>query len=272
MPEAFFKDNPAASSNLGNVFFGLGALVTPALAEVLIRRAGFRRTMILLALFCLALTVVTILTPAGAFPSRATPEELPTQHADVGKILSDPVLWLTGLVFLLYGPLEGAMGTWATTYLTELGYREGRAALLLSGFWLTFLAARLMTAIWLQQGVLPEDSEPWVILVLALVAAVALGNLAGTHKRGSAGAGLLLVGAAFGPIFPTLVGILFKHFEPYQRGTAYGAMFAIGATGSLFLPPLIGAYARRTSVRKALRIPAVVALLLAAAVLLLALW
>jgi fucose permease len=181
-------------------------------------------------------------------------------------------LWLTGLVLLLYGPLEGSIGTWATTYLTELGYRERRAALLLSGFWLAFLAARLLAAVLQQKGVLHAHSEVWLILALSLVAAVALGNLAGTHRRGNAGFGLLLVGAAFGPIFPTLVGYLFNHFHPYDHGSAYGAMFAIGATGSLFLPPLIGAYARRTSVRTSLRIPTVVALLLAAVSLVLALW
>jgi sugar phosphate permease len=52
------------------------------------------------------------------------------------------------------------------------------------------------------------------------------------------------------------------HF-PQARGTAYGAMFAIGAVGNLILPPLFGVYARRTTVQRAMVIPMVVALLLA---------
>jgi fucose permease len=100
---------------------------------------------------------------------------------------------------------------------------------------------------------------------------VVLGNLSGTRNRATAAWGLLAVGALFGPIFPTLVGTLFRAFDEPQQGTAYGAMFAFGTTGSLILPPVIGAYARRTSVRKALRIPTVVALLLASSALVLAL-
>src|SRR5205807_1018140 len=38
MSKAFFPENEAASQNLGNVFFGLGALMTPAVASVLLRR------------------------------------------------------------------------------------------------------------------------------------------------------------------------------------------------------------------------------------------
>ena len=265
MPLAFFGEtNPAPSLNLGNVFFGLGALVTPALADLLLRALGFRRAVAVLAVVCLLPALAALLTPAQAFT-------LPDSDAgDLAGVLENPILWLAGLVFLLYSPLEGALGTWATTYLTQIGYRERRAALLLSGFWLAFLGGRLVVS-YLQQRVLPEHSEAWLILFLAVLGAVVLGNLAGTQNRGSAAWGLLLAGAILGPIFPTLVGILFRNVKVAEQGTAYGAMFAIGATGSLFLAPLFGAYARRRTVRMALRIPTVTALLLAGAALVLAL-
>jgi hypothetical protein len=48
-------------------------------------------------------------------------------------------------------------------------------------------------------------------------------------------------------------------------------MFSIGSVGSLVLPPVIGTYARKKSVQKAMRIPLVVALLLALATVLLGL-
>lgn len=264
MPKAFFPGNPSAAVNLGNVFFGLGALVTPLLADLIIRTLGYRRAMGLLAAACLLPALCAALTGRGAF-------DVPGQQGDLWAVLRNPILWLAGLAFLLYGPLEGSLGTWATTYLTDLGIRERRAAWLLSGFWLTFLAARLVTALLQEHGLLPKDSEPWLLVGLALASAVVLGNMAGTHQPGSGALGLLLVGVFFGPIFPTLVGILFKHFPPHAHGTAFGAMFAIGATGSLFLPPLIGAYARRTSVRRAMRIPVVVALALGAVTLFLGL-
>jgi MFS family permease len=268
MPHAFFANqNLPAALNLGMVFMGLGALVTPSLAELLTARIGLRRTLSLLAFLCLSLSVAAVFTPAAAYP--------PQQEAgSLTKVLADPFVWVCGLVFMLYGPLEGALGTWATTYLTEMRLRERRAAYLLSGFWLAFLASRLLTAVLQERGVLPRGSEGWLVFLLALLAAVVLGNLAGTHSPGNAAAGLLAVGFILGPIFPSLVSLLFKHFDSYeQHGTAFGAMFAIGATGSLVLPPLIGAYAKRTaSVRVALRIPTMMALLLMGTSLVLALW
>src|SRR5205807_9883784 len=88
--------------------------------------------------------------------------------------------------------------------------------------------------------------------------------LAGVRKGGSAALGLLAIGALLGPIFPTLVGILFD-FEPFKpvRGTAYGTMFAFGALGNLFVPPLIGAYARRSTVQRSMRIDMIMALVMA---------
>jgi fucose permease len=263
MPLAFFPDQAAASQNMGNVFFGLGALVTPALAEWLLRRLDFRRAVGILAVLCLAPALIAAFTAL----------EIPRQHGELWPVLSHPFLWLAGLVFFLYGPLEGSLGTWATTFLTDLGFRERRAAWLLSGFWLTFLAARLLTALLQEHQFLHSGaSEPWLLVGLALAAAVCLGNMAGARTGFSAALGLLLVGAFFGPVFPTLVGILLDYPEFKQKpGTAFGAMFAIGATGSLILPPLIGVYARRTNVQHAIRIPMVLALVLALASLLLGL-
>jgi fucose permease len=257
MRKAFFPDNELASQNLGNVFFGLGALMTPALVVALLRRFDYRRAVGVLALVCLVPAFIAAFTEQQGFSTAGNP-------ADVSTILANPVLWLAGMVFLLYAPLEGSIGTWANRYLVDRGFPARTATWLLTGFWLTFLAARLLTALFLENGTPSTGSAAGFIVVLALAAAVFLGNMAGARTRQSGALGLLLVGAFFGPIFPTLVGILFVHF-PHARGTAFGAMFAIGLAGSLVVPPLIGVYARRTSVQRAMIIPMIIALLLALA-------
>lgn len=259
MPVAFFDGSPAASLNLGMIFFGLGALVAPALADVLTRRLDLRHALGLVAVLCLIPAVVATITTSPAYP--------PHGAADLGGVLQHPTLWLTGLIFLLYMPLEGAVGSWAVGYLGELGYPERRAGWLLSGFWLTFMAGRLVMSV-LQRGVFSEGWELWTILILALAAGIILANLGGTHSRTSAAWGLLVLGALLGPILPTLVGFLFdQEFARDERGTAYGAMFALGSAGSLFVMPLFGAFARRHSVRQALRLPAFGGLILAGATL-----
>lgn len=262
MPQAFFPDNIAASMNLGNVFFGLGALLTPTLADWLIRSLGYRRAISFLAVVSLLPALLASMTARAAFAVAG-------QQGDLWAVLSHPIVWLTGLAFFLYAPLEGSLSTWATTYLTDLGIREHRAAWLLSGFWLTFLAARLLAAFLEHRGWLPHG--PWLLVLLALACAVVLGNMAGANSPGAAIGGLLVVGAFFGPVFPTLQAIVFGQFAQQDRGTAFGAMFTIGAMGSLLVPPVIGAYARRTTIRRAMRIPVVISLALAAVTLFLGL-
>jgi fucose permease len=263
MPAAFFPDQEAASLNLGNVFFGLGALITPALVDLLLNTLRFRWTLGVLALITLTPAVLALFTTGPPAPA-------PQENGELALLLRDPLLWISGLVFCLYGPIEFAIGTWATTYLTDHRYHPSRAAWMLSGFWFTFFAARLGMAFLDADGVLPRQSEPWVILFLALLSAVALGYLAGASTKGNAGVGLLVLGAFLGPIFPTLIGAVFEAF-PHNRGTAYGTVFAIGSVGSLFMAPVIGRRARNTSVQQSVRILMLLALALTFAALVLGL-
>jgi MFS family permease len=261
MPKAFFGNN-AASANLGFLFFPLGALVTSSLGDVFIQKLGYRQALSLLAVVALMPALLATLSPAAAYPLSGRPEGLAT-------LLADPFLWLTGLVFLLYAPLEGAVGTWANSYLSNLGFSERQARGLETGFWMIFIASRLVAAAGLHA--VNHDAEPWALLGLAILAAVALGILVSSHQRHQGGWGLLLVAAVLGPIFPTLVGIIFKNFDESELGTAYGITFAIGGIGSLCFPAVMTAYTRRTSIRAALRFPTVVAVLLAGTSLVLAL-
>jgi MFS family permease len=264
MPKAFFGQDShlAASLNLGNVFVALGALIIPTLAEVLLVGLGFQRTLRLLAIFVLVPAVAALFIDVGRYSERA----------DLANVMSRIDFWLAAAVFALYMPVENFLSTWSTTMLTNLGYREHRAAWLLSGFWLMLLSGRVFTAYLLILNRNSESLEPWLLVILALGVAVALGNLAGVVTRQRAALGLLLLGFLLGPIYPTLVAILFQdqHFSQ-DRGTAYGAMFAIGSLGSLVLTPMIGNSAKRNSVQYALRIPLVITLVLMLAALVLAL-
>jgi fucose permease len=262
MPALFDWDTQriAAAVNLGMVFFALGSLVTPTLVDLLLRTYDlerFQRTLVFLAILSLAPAVVTVTQWSAT--GRIPPEQHPQ---DLAALLGDVRLWLAGIVFFLYGPLEFAVGTWATTYLIDHGYSDRRAARLLSGFWLMFLAGRVLTAFLQDRNVLRASGEAFLIPILGLAAAVTLGNLISAPATKKTGWGLLVLGLILGPVFPTLVGMVLNLDHP--RGTAYGMMFAIGALGSLFLAPIIGLYARGRSVQVALRIPMALALLMAA--------
>jgi hypothetical protein len=261
MPRAFLGAN-AASANLGLIFVPLAAIATGGLTPLVLRQLAMRRALSMLALICLVPAFAVTMTPSEAFVQAS-------DLAESSKVLGNPVLWLVSLAFLLYGVVEGALGSWASSYLTQLGFSERRAGLLVGGFWLTFITSRLAAA-YLEYSLL-RDADSWIIIMLAGLAAVAVGGLAGTHHRNHAVLWLLLTGLALGPIFPNLVGILYRHFAEGEIGTAYGGMFLLGGAGSLLLPPLMSGYARRNSIRTALRLPTVISLILAGGSLALAL-
>jgi fucose permease len=266
MPHAFgfSSHETAASLNLGFVFFSLGALVTPTLADLLMRTARFEKTMAVLALICLVPAVVAALVP---LPSVTETNE----KAGLGDVLGDPYFWFVGCAFLLYAPLEFAFSAWGVTYLTgDQKFAPRQAAWLMSLFWLAFVSSRvLMTAIF-HATHWSESVGAWIVLGLAAVSAGVVANLAGEAKPRRAAWELLLLGFVLGPIFPTLAALTLNHF-PANRGTAFGALFAFGSLGSLLLAPLLSVFTRGQTTLRALRLLAPLAMLLVVVALALAL-
>jgi fucose permease len=216
-----------------------------------------------LALLCLLPVLVSLLLDF----------DVPRSTETANAVLRNEHVWFGALVFLLYAPLEFFVSTWTTTLLIDLGYRERRAAWLLSGFWLTFLAGRLGTALLLHRyGRLEQPWSAFFLFPLALGSAIVLSNIAGAADRMRAAFGFLLLGLLMGPIFPTLQGLIFTRLPNGNGwGTSFGLLFAVGSSSSLVLAPLAGAYARRNSLHAAFRLLAPLALVLACAALLFAL-
>jgi fucose permease len=144
----------------------------------------------------------------------------------------------------------------------------------MSAFWLAFLGSRLAVAMLLLQFHWGQALAASLPLLLAIFTAMVVSNLAGgTPRPLGAAQGLVCLGLVLGPIVPTLLAVGLQreshyhgqHFSHPEPGTAFGALFAIGSLGSLFLAPLIGASARDGSVQKTFRLlsPLVLLLLIA---------
>lgn len=232
MPRAFFDDNPVAATNLGFVFVGLGALLTPVVGDLLlqIQRTGYRQTLGLFAAACLVPSMLALATPGDAMPADGGGIHL--------EVFQRPSLWLAGAVFVLYAPLEAWLSAGALPYLRRAGFGDGRAAGLLAVTWLAFLGSRLAVAYGQQTEALDPDSSHLLILLLALIATVVLGNMAGANRQDSVALWMLLIGACLGPIYSSLVGFLFLHFDPRVYGSTYGTVYAVGTAGGLLLTPL----------------------------------
>lgn len=255
-PPAFLKpeDIPqktAFATNLANVFFGAGAFLTPWGVGRVLRRGGLSTALWVLA----GLVVVTaVLAGSADFSAFTTaeavagaPARLAGAEAQAGMeaLVMHPVLWLCALAMFFYGPLEASLGAWTTTFLTEHSVSEEGASGVLSGFWLSFMAARLITAV-----SLPSGYEARWILLLSVGAVAVLAGMVGSRSSRTAVALVIAAGFLFGPIFPTVMAILLSTFDKSLHGRAVGLFFAVGGIGWTTIPLLIGASARRTSLQR----------------------
>jgi fucose permease len=231
--------SPAFAFNLLNVFFGLGALVTPLLSAGLIRQAGYTAGLVALALLIL---------PPAAIALHVQHDSLDPaigMIAGVRDLLGNPMVWLLGIALCFYGPLESSVAAWATTYLSDQGLSESRASAMLTFFWLTFMVGRLLAAF-----TLPPGSESLVLTWLAVGCIVLLGTMVVSGSRRLSIIGVIGTGLVFGPVFPTLIALLSQHVPVALFGRAVGVFFAIGSIGWVLIPAAIGAYAARTSVQR----------------------
>jgi fucose permease len=210
--QAAFGKTPTYAMNMGNFFFGLGAFLTPLVFALLLRRAGFVAAALLLAGMALVpgllVFCVSLPTPAATAAQQAAAE------SGIGVLLTDPILWLTALALLFYAPMEATMGAWTTTYLGDKGVSETRTSAMLSGFWLAFTVARLITALIVSENPLTPSDTNLLIIVLAVICALVWAGTVTSPNRGTACTMVILAGLAFGPTFPTIIGVLTGSIRP----------------------------------------------------------
>jgi len=239
------------ATNLACFFFGIGAFVTPLAVAFLLRGVGLARALLLLAAFALVPAALAGGVDFSALAPAAGEEGAASEAAPgMVSLLRDPVMWLLILAFLFYGPLEAATGAWTTTYLGDNGVSEKAASTLLSAFWATYTVSRLVAALTVYGVKLSAGAQRGLILAFALASVVVLSGIVRGRGRGVAIAMVIAAGLVFGPIFPTIMGVLLGHLPKSVHGRAVGLLFAIGGIGTATIPAAMGAYAKRTSVQR----------------------
>lgn len=248
----------SAGSNLGNTFFGLGAFLIPIITAALFVRMDFSKALALVALICLPAVLFALL---GDFPVR---EGSSFSMAVATGLLANPVTWVASLTLFCYIGLEVSMAVWITSYASELGANDSQASNVLSLFFVAMMIGRLIVG--LQDKVTGIELTPiggWLLAVAALIAAVAITIMMGAKDLGVGRMAVILAGLVFAPVFPTVIGVTFQHFEEAQRGTLFGLIFGIGLIGASTIPAWIGRLAKGKSVQSGLNILRVTAVLLA---------
>lgn len=248
----------SAGSNLGNTFFGLGALLIPIITAALFTRMRYSSALYVVSLICLPVVFLALLgdfplTEGGSFSAAVA----------IG-LLGNHITWLAALTLFCYIGLEVSMAVWITSYASELGADEGTASKTLSLFFVAMMVGRLTVG--LQDRVTGINLTPvggYVLAGAALIAAAAITMMMQAKDIGKAKVAVILAGLLFAPIFPTTIGVAFQHFDETQRGTLFGLIFGIGLIGASTLPVWIGNLAKGKSVQAGLNILRVTAVILA---------
>jgi len=255
IPMVLFEGNPAAASNFGNIFFGIGAFITPILVGMLLSRLGYKATGTLITL--LLLVPVTVAAFAAYPEVQRTGLTFGRAFADAFGLLANPAIVIAGLALFCYVGLEVSMGGWISTYAANQGYDSRGANMVLSSFWVGLMIARLIASV-----AVTSTNGIWAISILALAIAVLTGLMIATNSKNFAALLVFLTGICFGPIFPTVVGVTFSKIDQSSYGSAFGIIFAIGLLGGSTLPAAIGMYSRGKPIKKSFPIAIAAALVL----------
>ena len=257
LPVVLFEGKePARASNFGNGFVGLGFVATPLVIVTLIHDAGlsYGATLAVIGAVLLAFAVVAA---AAQYPGVSTGFEFATAV----KLLREPIVLVAALALVCYIGLEWSMNTWTRPVMTEIFGGQGDAAaernagLVLALFGLSIAVGRFAAS------AVKNLSRvgPAVIAGMALLAMVAIFGLARTTTPGLGVLAVLVVGLAFAPMFPTIVGVTFAGFDSSRYGSIFGIIFSIGLLGSVVLPNAIGAFSEGRTVQQSLPIAAFMA-------------
>lgn len=258
MPRGFLGDQKVvASMLLGFVLMGFGGLLAGPLLEVFIALVGYRISMLFFGALAMVPLVLSLLAPAESYPSTSAYAPL--------ALLSVPKIWLAGLVFAFYAPLEAFVTVWITSYLTHQNQKD-RASGWVGWFWFTFLGSRVLIGVIQHVYSIDDGYQPALLICSALLAAVFLGNLTGSSTTRNALSGLIALGVVLGPVLPTLLATLSRVPQAsFAPSLTFALVHSVGAVGSVVLAPLVHGSAGERTAQQALWVPLILALLMTGA-------
>jgi len=247
-----YPDNPSSALNLGNIFFGLGAIFFPLLVTLMTKRLGLDITLWLIALLVAAVAVVALLE---TFPPPGLAGGFDWDAAR--RVALDPAVILLAWVLFFYSAVEISTAGWIRAYLErEFKASVQASQIILTVFWVMLMLGRLAAS-----QIVKKVRAPQMVLVASMGAVVGLLLLATAPNVPMAVAGIVLCGLSYAPVFPNTAGTASTYFSKLF-GTVFGILMTLALLSGAVVPPAIGALAQRTSLREGIWVLAGIAVLL----------
>ena len=253
-PQVLYNgENPAAASNLANVFFGLGLFLTPLIVSLLFNKTTYEKAVSALAVLLLVPGVIAFM--ATGYPDSNAAFDF----AGSVKLLSQPAVIVAGLLLFCYISLEATFCNWLPSYGKEVIKSETpdmeeqsadtSAQRLLSLFAIAMMVGRLVMSFVVKPGM-----GHLFIAGAAVVMLIVVFLMTNTKSSGQARIMAVLAGFFFGPCFPTTLGVIFSKYSSDVHGTIFGTIFAVGLAGAVIVPNAIGKLSKGGSIQKSLKL------------------
>src|SRR5215469_1463208 len=248
---AYLVELPNATSQMKatlinrlHAFFGVGALLGPAMAAWIVGFASWRTVWLVLALACVPLGAgfgvfyprVRVVEPGETCPDGEVVES--AKGGLLGAAVRERGVLLGAGMLAVYVGVELSMGSWGFSYLVQGRHlAESLAGYLVSGYWLGLTLGRFIIS-----PIATRFGVTAVRLMYGCLAGILGASTLVWLIPGAAGTGvaLMLLGFFLGPVFPTTMALAPQMTEPRLQSTAIGVMNAASTVGGSALPWLAG--------------------------------
>jgi MFS family permease len=237
---------------LWSVGLGLGAGVAAlAAAAELDPLAHF-------AIVAAVLAVASIVLLRGLLPAEHHVREEDQRNATITVGWTLPLVLLGVIAFCSFVG-EGSASDWSAVYMTqELGTSQALGAVAFTAFAVTMATARFVT-----DSLRTRVGNVALVRTGSLIAASGLAAALLIHEPAAGIVGFALLGLGLAPVVPIAFSAA-GDLDPRATGRLVGRVATIGYVGSVAGPIMIGWLAEATSLRTALGLVVVLALVIAA--------
>jgi FHS family glucose/mannose:H+ symporter-like MFS transporter len=225
-----YRHDPAATINLAGILFGLGCLTVAVLIS---------GTFYIYTAEAILAWIAVIPGLFGWYFIRAkfAPQPVPHQpplKAIFSELRSPGAVLFSLVLFFQFGN-EWALAGWLPLFLSQrLGISPATSILMLAMYWLALLIGRAAA-----QWILPRARHGRILAGSVLASMFGCLLLMMTDNRFGAIIGILLIGAAFAPIYPLVVEKIGNRF-PYYHPGFYNGIFSLAIAGGLLAPCSLG--------------------------------
>ena len=252
---AWFSRRRGIALGISLAGFGVGAMLVPVFAQMMIENHGWRLAYagFAAAIFALALPMTVFvlkespaemgLNPDGDPPENTSLDDgpVPVDAAAVG--LSCPQaarthsFWLILVSFMLVGIGITSILAHLVPMLIDRGVAPAGAALCMSSLALGLIAGRVLAGFLMDYFFAPYVAACFLLGLLAGIVILATGTTGGLVFVAA-----VCVGMATGSEISEIAYICSRYFGPRAFGFIYGLMFAAFQLGSMIGAPLMGLY------------------------------